>query len=145
MFDPLEYDKLYGAVPVKVKVKLVEDPLHKFVVPDKIAVGLGLTVTIGVPETSLAKWALQLFASVIPEIAKVLVLVGETEKVYGELVTFVSIVSFAPLKVYLTVQGLAPVNVTLKFVEAPLHIVAVPLKTEVGVFFTIRLPVIIVP
>jgi hypothetical protein len=120
--------------PVAVRVVLL--PLQIGVVP-LIPVGAVdriFTVTVALPVMS-APIAVHLesFKAVI---VYVFVLAGVTLITLGD-VAIPDIVTGVVPSVYVRLHGCKPVNATDKLVELPLHIVAVPLITEVGLGLTV--------
>jgi hypothetical protein len=104
------------------------------VVPLKTAVGLGLNVITALPLKS-AGIAVHLL-SLRLVIVYIFEDVGDTVKVYGfALILF--IVTGAVPSVYTTFHGAEPVKVNVRVAELPSQIAVVPLRTAVGLGFTV--------
>ena len=83
------------------------------------------------------------FASLSAVTVYVFVPAGDTLTVKGLVAIPVTVTGVVPSE-YVKLQGCVPVRATLKVVDPPLHIVAVPLVTEVGrgITVTVALPVL---
>jgi hypothetical protein len=130
---PSNHVRSQGCVPVRATFRFVEAPLHIVAEPLITLVGLEFTVTVAVPVMSPPD-AVQL-SSLSAVMVYVAVDDGLTLIEYGELVIPVTLCELPSNHV--RSHGWVPVRATLRFVEAPLHIVAEPLITLVGLEFTV--------
>ena len=116
--------KSHGGVPVSVVVTDALEPAQIVEFPLMAAVLVGLRDTIPDP-VRLSRMAKQPLPSFSESRVYVVVVVGLTVKIYGELVIPVTITGEAPFK-YLNLQGGVPVRETERLAEFPLHIEGVP-------------------
>ena len=80
-----------GCEPVSATEIVVDPPLQNAALPLIVAVGFGLTVTVAVPATVPVQ-----FASLTAVSVYVVVVAGDTEKVYGDVVIPFTVTGVTP-------------------------------------------------